>query len=121
MSHTAVGARLQPSDASVYSARPSWNTGRRPNLSPIEPAVSIRLAVAIVYAVIVHCRPATGVCRPWPMSGSARFTTVVSMAIMNRLALHTVTIAARAARPGWAGVKSKPALMRVPGVALGGS
>ena len=94
------GAKLHPSEASAYTASPAWKTIRRPNRSPTEPAVSIRLAVVIVYAAIVHCSPETGVRRPRPINGRARFTTVVSTAIMNRLAPHTATTAARLARPG---------------------
>src|SRR5580700_10031152 len=100
ISQPVPGARLQPADARMNTTSPACRTVRRPNRSPADPEVSIRLAVVIVYAAIVHCNPGTGACRPRPISGSARFTTVVSTAIMNMLRQQTHTVAAPVPRPG---------------------
>ena len=55
-----AGARLHPRDARVNSPNPARSTVRRPNRSPMDPEDSIRLAVVIVYAAMVHCSPANG-------------------------------------------------------------
>ena len=44
ISQPRLGARLQSSEPSVNSTRPSWNTRRRPKRSPIEPDSISRLA-----------------------------------------------------------------------------
>jgi hypothetical protein len=98
ISQPTFGATLQPNDATVNITSPACSTVRRPNRSPMDPEVSIRLAAVIAYAAIVHCSPATGACRPRPISGSARLTTVVSTAIMNMLRQQMNTVAASTVR-----------------------
>src|SRR5579863_4304924 len=78
-------ARLQSSDPAVNTARPVWNTRRRPKRSPIDPEAISRLPITSVYASTDHCSPLSEACSPRPMAGSATLTMVTSMPTTSRL------------------------------------
>ena len=72
------GAAAQPMLATVKPTRPMMNTRLRPIRSPSAPPNSNSAVSVTRYASIVHCSPATSVCRSRPIDGSATLTTVPS-------------------------------------------
>ena len=92
------GARLHSQEPRVKVASPAWKTVRRPMRSPSAPASSMRLASTIVYAAIVHCRPATEACSWRPIDGTATLTAVLSSPTMNTAEQQTASMPRRRRR-----------------------
>src|SRR3954447_15623868 len=76
-------ANPHTADAAVKRARPSRKTFLRPARSPRRPAISRKLAKAIMYAFTTHVRSAWEKCRSRWMDGSATFTIVASTTIIS--------------------------------------
>ena len=69
---------MQITDAIANQITPTTNTRRRPSRSPSEPLSRISAASGNMYALTIHCRPATSASNSSPIAGSATFTTVPS-------------------------------------------
>ena len=80
-----LGAMPHSSEPIENTARPTWNTSRRPIRSAVDPASISRLASTSVYAEIVHCNPETEACSARWIEGSATLTIVVSRPTISRL------------------------------------
>jgi hypothetical protein len=90
-----LGASPHSDEASANQTTPIRNTRRRPARSPSEPPSRISAASVRVYAVTVHCNPASDACRCLPIVGSATLTTVESSNTM----LDPSTVAISTQRP----------------------
>lgn len=67
--------------------------------SAVEPASISSEAMTRVYASMVHCIPATEVCRSSRMDGSATLSTVVSRLTISRLMQQVPRITSRLRGP----------------------
>jgi len=83
-SHASLWASAMSPLATAKTTTPTRNIRTRPNRSPRRPAVTSRTANASVYALTVHSRPDSVVCRSRWIDGSATLTTVLSSIAMNR-------------------------------------
>jgi hypothetical protein len=76
------GASPHAIDARANTTVPMANTRRRPKWSPSDPPTRINAASIRLYASTTHCTPSTLACSSRCSTGSATFTTVVSMNTM---------------------------------------
>src|ERR1700678_2087611 len=91
------------SDEAENTPSPMAKTTRRPNMSPMTPAVRRKAARVSEYASITHWRSLKLACSDRWMSGSATLTTVMSSSSMNVAVQTAIRVHHLRSSPGMSG------------------